>query len=195
MGVVSIELFLNNLFPLWYCLVVNFVQDIGSFFTGARRSSRITPIRVGIADQEFIDRCFPYPHQAPLRDQLADILQQPWLRFNYEEPPHALRSLLAETDSGNLECKICSRILRRGARALEHIRIHLDHTPFKCLGSSVGCSQPNWCVDFHLYLAWLCSQTPYAALHFLYSERVFPGRESMRDHQRKAQIQCHQWLV
>lgn len=126
--------------------MISFTDGIFSAFTTLRRPSRISPVRIGVSDQVFVNACFPQPEQGSERMQLANLLQEPWLLFDYEEPSGAFKFLLKETEQGNQQCAICLKVCRRGARALEHIRIHLDHKPFRCLGSVTGCSQPNWYV-------------------------------------------------
>ena len=96
--------------------------------------------------ESFANDCFPQPHQHGLRAGLLSLLQQSWLFFNLPEPAGAFRFLLVDTEDGKQRCTICSGIYRRGGRALEHIRTHLGHTPFSCIGGFHGCSWPSWYV-------------------------------------------------
>lgn len=96
------------------------------------------------SDESFAADCFPQPYQEGLRTRLLNILQQDWLLFNLPEPRRAFAFLLADTADGRQKCSICFKLYRRGGRALEHIRAHLGHKPFSCVGGFHGCSQPSW---------------------------------------------------
>jgi len=104
------------------------------------------------SDESFAYSCFPHPHQDGLRAHLVNVLQQSWLFLNQPEPTGAFRFLLQDAEPGKQRCSICSKIYRRGGRALEHIRIHLGHKPFACFGGYIGCSQPSWCACLILTL-------------------------------------------
>lgn len=95
-------------------------------------------------NEAFANYCFPHSHQYWLRLGLIDLLQQPWLFLNQPEPAGAFQFLLSDAENGKQQCSICSKLYRRGGRALEHIRTHLGHKPFVCFGGRLGCSRPTW---------------------------------------------------
>ena len=83
-------------------------------------------------------------HQDSLRAKLWGLLQQPWLTMNNLEPSGDLQFLLHDKAFGGQQCVICARVFRRGGRALEHIRAHLGHRPYRCQGGFKGCPYFFW---------------------------------------------------
>ncbi|PVG03492.1 hypothetical protein CPB86DRAFT_779207 [Serendipita vermifera] len=118
------------------------VSPVASAF----ESRLVTPRRARLSDQEFAERCFPHITQRPLRQQLLNLLRQPWLAFNQLEPEGSLDFLLRDPHDNHQQCMICLENHRKGSRALGHIRWHLCYRPFVCSGMPDGCTKVNWFV-------------------------------------------------
>lgn len=106
---------------------------------------RLSPVRDrSYNDEFFVQKCFPQPHQHCLRAKLRGLLQKPWLAANNLEPSGDLQFLLDDSACGGQKCVICTKVLRRGGRALEHVRAHLGHRPYQCHGGFKSCSFLLW---------------------------------------------------
>jgi hypothetical protein len=153
-------------------------QDFG------RMEQRPSPTReVGSTDESFINLCFPDP-QHPLRPVLRALLGQIWLLFNEHEPTGAFDFLLLNVGQSLQQCTVCFKFFSRRARALEHIRAHLSHQPFRCSGGFPGCSRGIW---------YVCSPIRLHVPDSINSGQQFHSQEAMKAHQRQRKVQCERW--
>lgn len=104
-----------------------------------RARTHVPSRRPGASNQAFINQAAP----AHLRRRLQDILLSHWWRNNELEQHQELADLLEHDRPNEWRCVLggCQRnevTWSRKERAVDHIRRHLDHRPFKCADNACG---------------------------------------------------------
>jgi len=98
-----------------------------------------------------LDMCFLNPAQKDLRHLLNHVLTSSWFQNNEREPEDGpkrsiLSPFLQRSEKGNsYKClfDFCPKSFDRQDRALGHVRMHLGHRPFQCVGR---CGASEWYV-------------------------------------------------